>query len=449
MGAAFWVAVATCLGYRELRVEDTLEVLAGVRPAVAHDLFRSAGGDDFAALIPAFRAEVDDVIGGLEYVEVVLDDDHGVAGVDQAMQDVQQPLDIGEVQAGGRLIEDIEGLPRITPAEFFGELDPLGLATRELGRRLSEPDVAKTDLTERLQLAFDLRDAVEKGGRLLDAHVEHVGDRLAAIGDLERLFVVALALADFVGNIDVRQEVHLDLDDAVAFAVFAAAALDVEAEPARLVAAHLRLGHFGEQLADIGKDAGVGRRVRPRCPSDRRLVDIDHLVDEAQAGNLAGGAVAVFGAIEVLRQAPVQDVADQRALARAADPRHADQFAQGKVDVDVLQVVFGCSADDEHLPVALAAPRRQWDRSLAAQERPGDRLGRFQNIVERAGGDDLPAVLAGAGPYVDDKVGRPHRLLIVLDDDDRVADVSQRQQRGDQLSIVALVQPDRRLIKNV
>src|SRR5256885_6288716 len=127
MGAAFWVAVATSLGYRELRVEDTLEVLAGVRAAVAHDLFRSAGRDDFAALIPAFRAEVDDVIGGLEYVEVVLDDDHGVAGVDQAMQDVQQPLDIGGMQARGRLIEGIEGLPRITPAEVFRELYPLRL----------------------------------------------------------------------------------------------------------------------------------------------------------------------------------------------------------------------------------------------------------------------------------------------------------------------------------
>src|SRR6267143_1305385 len=443
MGAAFWVAVATSLGYRELRVEDTLEVLAGVRAAVAHDLFRGAGGNDFAALIPAFRAEVDDVIGGLEYVEVVLDDDHGVPGIDQAMQNIQQPLDVGEVQAGGRFIEDIEGLPRITPAELFGELDPLRLATRQLGRRLSEPDIAKTDLTERLQLALDLRDAVEKRGRLLDAHVEHVGDRFAAIGDLERLFVVALALADFAGHVDVRQEMHLDLDDAVPLTVLAAATLDVEAEPARLVAAHLRLGHFGEQLA------GVGGRVRAGRPADRRLVDIDHLVDEAQPGNLAGGARAIFGAIEVLRQAPVQNVAHQRAFARAADPGHADQFAQWKVDVDVLQVVFSGSADDEHLPVALAAARRQWDRSLAAQERPGDRLGGFQNIVEGAGGHDLPAVLAGAGPDVDDEVGRPHRLFVVLDDDDRVADISQRQQRGDQLSIVTLVQPDRRLIENV
>src|SRR6267143_501196 len=449
MGAAFWVAVATCLGYRELRVEDTLEVLAGIRAAVAHDLFRSAGGNHFAALIPAFRAEVDDVIGGLEYVEVVLDDDHGIPGIDQAMQNIQQPLDVGEVQASGRFIEDIEGLARVTPAEFFGELDPLRLATRQLGRRLSKPDIAKADLTERLQLALDLRDAVEKRGRLLDAHVEHVGDRFAAIGDLERLFVVALALADFAGHVDVRQEMHLDLDDAVPLTVLAAATLDVEAEPARLVAAHLRLGHFGEQLADIGEDAGVGGRVRPGRPADRRLVDIDHLVDEAQAGNLAGGAGAVFGAIEVLRQAPVQNVADQRALARAADPGHADQFAQRKVHVNVLQVVFSGSADDEHLPVALAAPRRQWDRSLAAQERPGDRLGRFQDIVERAGGDDLPAVLAGAGADVDDEVGRPHRLFVVLDDDHRVADVSQRQQRGDQLSIVALVQPDRRLIEDV
>jgi hypothetical protein len=43
--------------------------------------------------------------------------------------------------------------------------------------------------------------------------------------DLERLAVVALALADLTGDVDVGQELHLDLQDAVALAVLAAAAL--------------------------------------------------------------------------------------------------------------------------------------------------------------------------------------------------------------------------------
>ena len=41
------------------------------------------------------------------------------------------------------------------------------------------------------------------------------------------------------------------------------------------------------------------------------------------------------------------------------------------------------------------------------------------------------------------------RLLVVLDDDDGVAEVAHREQRVDELAVVALVQADRRLVENV
>ena len=52
----------------------------------AGDLLRGALGDDQAAAGAALRAHVDDPVGGLDDVEVVLDDDHRVALVDQALQ---------------------------------------------------------------------------------------------------------------------------------------------------------------------------------------------------------------------------------------------------------------------------------------------------------------------------------------------------------------------------
>ena len=63
--------------------------------------------------------------------------------------------------------------------------------------------------------------------------------------------------------------------------------------------------------------------------------------------------------------------------------------------------------------------------------------------------DDLAAVLAGAGTDVDDPVGLADRLLVVLDDDHRVAEVAQPGERVDQPPVVALVQPDRRLVEHV
>ena len=63
--------------------------------------------------------------------------------------------------------------------------------------------------------------------------------------------------------------------------------------------------------------------------------------------------------------------------------------------------------------------------------------------------DDLAAVLARAGPDVDDVVGDADRLFVVLDDDHRVAEVAQPHHRVDEALVVALVQADRRLVEHV
>ena len=56
---------------------------------------------------------------------------------------------------------------------------------------------------------------------------------------------------------------------------------------------------------------------------------------------------------------------------------------------------------------------------------------------------------ACAGTDVDEVVRRAHRVLVVLDDDERVAEVAQTFQGGEQLVVVALVQPDGRLVENI
>ena len=99
----------------------------------ARDDLRRAGGHDLAAGVAAFRPEVDDVVGGLDHVEVVLDQHHGVAGVHEAVQRFQQPLDVGQVQARGRLVEDVDGVLRtLQLAQLRGDLDALRLAARSV-----------------------------------------------------------------------------------------------------------------------------------------------------------------------------------------------------------------------------------------------------------------------------------------------------------------------------
>ena len=119
--------------------------------------------------------------------------------------------------------------------------------------------------------------------RVVDRQLEHVGDRQTAEAHLERLAIVALALAHLARHVDVGQEVHLDLHETVALTRFAAPALHVEREAPGPVAANLRFGQLGEQLANRREQARVRRRIRARRAADRTLIDVDDLVDVLEA----------------------------------------------------------------------------------------------------------------------------------------------------------------------
>ena len=74
---------------------------------------------------------------------------------------------------------------------------------------------------------------------------------------------------------------------------------------------------------------------------------------------------------------------------------------------------------------------------------------RRDQAVDRALVDDRPAVRTGARPHVDDVVGDPDHLRVVLDDEDGVALVAEPpEQRVHPLDVVG-VQADRRLVEDV
>ena len=257
---------------------------------------------------------------------------------------------------------------------------------------------------------MDRADRLEELGGLLDRHVEDLGDVLALVVHLERLAVVPRALADLARHVDVGQEVHLDLDRAVARARLAAPALDVEREPPGPVAAHLRLVGGGEELAHVVPHAGVGRRVGPRRAADRRLVDPHQLVEVLDPGDAGVPPRDLAGLVELVGQHRREDVVDQRRLARPRHPGDRDEAAEREGDVDVVQVVLA-GADDADLarPVDRTADLRDRDLLAAREVGPGERLGALLEALDRPGVDDTPAVLAGAGADVDHPVRRRGR----------------------------------------
>ena len=288
--------------------------------------------------------------------------------------------------------------------------------------------------------------------RLLGRQREDVGDRLALVVDLERLAVVALAAADVAGHVDVGQEVHLDLDLPVARARLAAAALDVEGEAARLVAARPRLRRPRHELADRVEDVRVGRRVRARRAADRRLVDVDDLVDLEEPLDLVVRARLLRRAVERAGERPVEDVVDERRLSRARDARHRRHHAEREA---ARRCPAGCARArrGRRSPCPMPVRRRSRDRDRRARPRgtsPSATPGNRSSSSGEPSRDD-PAAVDARRPGPRSMTQSAER--IVSSSCSTTMTVLPRSriemQRVDQLAVVALVQADRRLVEHV
>ena len=242
---------------------------------------------------------------------------------------------------------------------------------------------------QRAQLGIDLRDVFENGDGVFDGGRQQVGDGKALVLHLQRFAVVAAAVADVAGDVHVRQEVHLDALEPVALAGFAAAALDVEAEAAGLVAALARFGKHGVELADGREEAGVGGGVGARRAADGRLIDLDHFVDVFQAFDGIVLARGVVRSVDFFRQRAIKNVVDERRFAAAGNAGDGDEAAQRKFDGDVFEIVFARAAHDELLSVAAAAAGGRFDADGSGKILAGERSGISFDFARRARGHQM------------------------------------------------------------
>ena len=93
-------------------------------------------------------------------------------GVDQPVEQAEQLLDVGEVQAGGRLVEDVD---LALLGHLGGQLEPLPLAAGQGGQRLAETDITEPHVRQPVQ------DLVRGRGRRVA-----VAEELQRLGDRHR-----------------------------------------------------------------------------------------------------------------------------------------------------------------------------------------------------------------------------------------------------------------------
>src|SRR5262249_31952417 len=91
------------------RGEHAAKELTGIGGADLRHLFGRPLRHDAASLVSAFWPQVEDPIGGPNYVEVVLDDDDRVPLLDEGAENGEQLLDVVEMKPRGRLVEQVKG----------------------------------------------------------------------------------------------------------------------------------------------------------------------------------------------------------------------------------------------------------------------------------------------------------------------------------------------------
>ena len=100
--------------------------------------------DDLSAGFAAFGSNVDEVVRLRQNIQVVFDDHHTVARVDQPMHQIKKPTDVSQMKTHGRLFQQKKVMSGSAGAslgmgviggdlgrgEFRHEFKPLGLSSR-------------------------------------------------------------------------------------------------------------------------------------------------------------------------------------------------------------------------------------------------------------------------------------------------------------------------------
>ena len=146
----------------------------------------------------------------------------------------------------------------------------------------------------------------------------------------------------------------------------------------------------------------------------------------------------------------IQSVGDERGFPRTGHPGYRNERSQGNVYVQVLEVVLAGAPNGEASTRARrSASRWNGDTQIPAQVAAGERCLVLEDVTQHSGNDHFPTVTPRAGAEIYDVVGGSNGFFIVLDYDDRVAEIPEAGERAQQTLVVPGMQTDRGLVQDV
>ena len=419
------------------------------------DLLRRSLGHNRPAPVSPLGPEVYQIVGVFNDLKIMLDNQDRMAAFDQLLKGVQQLLDIGKMQPGGRLIKDeqralVSGVFGALLGNMRGQLQALSLATGQRGQGLTQTHILQPDRGQRRQPALEFLLLAKKLQGFGNGKIQNIGQILALIANLQHLVPKTFALALGAGDVHVREKLHLDLFKALALARLAASALNIEREGTRRIATHPRQFGLRQEPPHRVKRLGIGQQVGTRRGADGRLIDKNNIGQLVAAQNSAARARDTDRLPALLFEAAIQHVFHQRRFARAGHAGQTHQPAEGNGDIDILKIMRARALDGQPLFFS--------DRPAFVRERNGQPAGQvltgqgllvFEQPGIRPVEHDLAAFFTGQGAQVDDIIGLANNLRVVLDHHDRIPVVAQVLQNTDQTLTVARMQANRRFVQNI
>ena len=236
------------------------------------------GGHHKSPFIPTLRAQINDPVGGLDHIHVVLDYQDGVALGYQALEGLQKSLNIIEVETGGGFIKDEELCSLLVQFQMPGKLEALGLASGEGVDGLAQPHIPQTYLHQRFQCTKDPGVVFEKDKSLVYGHGKQVIDVFALEGDLQHFFYEAPTATLRAGDEDIGEELHLHLFKSGPLAGLTPASCHIERKVAGLETSGPGFSGIGHKLSNRVQGLGVGEQVGTGRATDGPLVHHDHII---------------------------------------------------------------------------------------------------------------------------------------------------------------------------
>ena len=204
------------------------------------------------------------------------------------------------MKPGSRLIQNIHRFSGITLGQFRSQFHTLALSARQGGGRLSQFNISQPHLLQHFDFIQNLRHILKELYSTIDGHVQYIGYGFTLIAHFQRLAVISFAVTNLARYQHIGQEIHFDSLVSVTAASLAASSGYIERETPRLIATDLRFGQTDKQIPDIREYSCIGGRIGTRCPAQRRLVYIHHLIYIVQSLHTVIGQRFLQRTVEML-----------------------------------------------------------------------------------------------------------------------------------------------------